>query len=125
MYIYLDEKGYVYGYGSEYEENSFEVPFVPNEVDAFLGCYKYEDGKYILDENRKAYILELKDAEKELVSLEEWFKWYDTQNIQYQRSQRLKKKYDIDISYLDGEAEKNAEKIKNLRNKLGGKYVDL
>lgn len=125
MYIYLDEKGYVYGYGSEYEENSFQVPFVPEEVDAFLGCYKYENGEYLLDENRKAYILSLRESEKELASLEEWFSWYDKQSTQYQRSVRLKKNFNKDIASLDKKAEENAAKIKKLREKLGGINADL
>ena len=125
MYIYLDEKCYVYGYGSEYEENSFQVPFVPEEVDAFLGCYKYENGEYLLDENRKAYILSLRESEKELASLEEWFTWYDKQSTQYQRSVRLKKNFNKDIASLDKKAEENAAKIKTLREKLGGINADL
>ena len=125
MYIYLDGKGYVYGYGSEYEENSFEVEAVPSEVDAFLGCYKYENGEYLLDENRKAYILSLRESEKELASLEEWFAWYDKQSTQYQRSVRLKKNFNKDIASLDKKAEENAAKIKTLREKLGGINADL
>lgn len=115
MYIYLDEKGYVYGYGSEYEDNSFEVASVPSEVDAFLGCYKYENGEYILDETRKEYILQIKAYEKELQSLEEWFKWYDQQCIQYQRSVRLGLEFDKDIKDLDNEAVSKAERISQIR----------
>ena len=125
MYIYLDEKGYVYGYGSEYEENSFEVFSIPEEVDDFLGCYKYENREYILDENRKNYILSLKEAEREIDEIEEWFSWYDKQNSQYQRSLRLKKGFNKDMDSLDKLAEENAARIKKLRENLGGINADL
>ena len=122
MYIYLDEKGYVYGYGSEYEENSFEVPFVSEEVDAFLGCYKYENGEYILEENRKAYILQTQAYEKELVSLQDWFKWYDEQCIQYQRAQRLGMSFNRNIEELDNQAVENAKQITAIRKYLEQGY---
>ena len=125
MYIYLNENGYVYGYGSEYEENSVQIESIPSEVDAFLGCYKYEKGEYVLDENRKAYILSLKESERELASLEEWFSWYDKQSTQYLRSVRLKKNFNKDMTLLDKEAEENAAKIKKIREKLGGINADL
>lgn len=125
MYIYLDEKGYVYGYGNMYEENSFKVESVPKEVDDFLGCYKYENGEYVLDEERKAYILQLQSYEKELKTLNEWFSWYDQQCIQYQRSQRLKTQFNKDIASLDKEAEKNAKQITKIRKFLGGENVNI
>lgn len=124
MYIYLDEKGYVYGCGSEYEENSFEVPFIPEEVDAFLGCYKYENGEYILDENRKAYILQIQDYEKELVSLQDWFKWYDEQCIQYQRAQRLGTSFNRSIEELDKQAVENAKRITEIRTAMNTPYTE-
>ena len=122
MYIYLDEKGYVYGYGSEYEENSYEVPFVPEEVDTFLGCYKYENGEYILDENRKAYILQTQAYERELVSLQDWFKWYDEQTVQYQRAQRLGMSFNRNIEELDKQAVENAKQITAIRKYLEQGY---
>lgn len=124
MYIYLDEKGYVYGYGSEYEENSYEVPFVPEEVDAFLGCYKYENGEYFLDENRKAYILQMQAYEKDLQSLDEWFKWYDEQTVQYQRAQRKGKTFNRNIDDLDTQAEENAKRITAIRKYLEQGYKE-
>ena len=124
MYIYLDEKGYVYGYGSEYEENSFEVPFVPEEVDAFLGCYKYENGEYLLDENRKAYILQMQAYEKDLISLQDWFKWYDEQCIQYQRAQRLGTSFNRNIEELDNQAVENAKQITAIRKYLEQGYKE-
>lgn len=124
MYIYFDEKGYVYGYGSEYEENSFEVPFVPEEVDAFLGCYKYENGEYILDENRKGYILQMQAYERELQSLDDWFKWYDEQTVQYQRAQRLGMSFNRNIEELDKQAVENAKRITEFRNYLAKGYTE-
>ena len=122
MYIYLDDNGYVYGYGSEYEEKSVEVACVPSEVDEFLGCYKYEGGQYILDEERKAYILQLQAYEKELNSLEEWFKWYDQQNIQYQRSLRLGTEFNRNIEELDSQAIRNSKRINEIRDYMAKSY---
>lgn len=124
MYIYLDEKGYVYGYGSEYEENSFEVKTVPAEVDAFLGCYKYENGEYILDENRKSYILQVQAYEKELQTLDEWFSWYDEQCIQYQRALRLGTSFNRSIDELDAQAVENAKRITEIRKYLEQGYKE-
>ena len=115
MHIYFDENGYINGYGSDATECSEEVSFIPPEVDAFLGCYKYENGEYILDENRKAWLEQLKANEAELSSLLSWFEWYDQQCIQYQRSVRLGLEFDKDIEALDNEAVSKAERISQIR----------
>ncbi len=124
MYIYLDENDYVYGYGSEYEEKSVMVEAVPNEVDAFLGCYKYDNGEYVLDENRKAYILKTQVYEKELVALQEWFSWYDEQCIQYQRAQRLGTTFNRNIEELDKQAVANAKRITEIRTAMNTPYTE-
>lgn len=122
MYIYYDENNYVYGYGSEYEERSILVDFVPEEVSRWLGCYKYEDGEYILNENRKAWLEQHEAYESELNSLEQWFEWYDQQNIQYQRSVRLNIEFDRDIEELDAQAVLNSQRIAELRKALAEQY---
>lgn len=115
MYIYYDENNYVTGYGSEPEERSVQVDSVPGGVDKHLGCYQYINGEYIPDENRIAWLEQLKANEVELNSLLSWFEWYDQQCIQYQRSVRLGLEFDKDIKVLDNEAVSKAERISQIR----------
>lgn len=124
MYLYFDGD-YVVGYGSDYEDGSVEVNSVPEEVDRYLGAYKYDrkTGKYTPDEDRKSYLEGLWAAEISLNEVENWFRWYDQQCMQYQREQRIGKKGGIDIEALDTQAVKNAEEVKRLRAVLASPYV--
>ena len=125
MFIYLDEKNYVYGYGSDpMDDRSIEVADVPEEVDRDLGCYYLENNKYILDENRKIWKENLHNAEKELNELDQWFTWYDQQVIQYQRSTRLGLEFDKNIDELDAQAVANAARIKELRTFMSTPYSE-
>lgn len=58
----------------------------------------------------------LTDIENELVVLYQWFNWYDTQNIQYNRDLRLYGSSSIDLSELDQEAVAKAARIKELKS---------
>ena len=57
-------------------------------------------------------------AQIEIMELEQWFKEYDKQTIQYQRSLRLAIGFDKDITELDNQAVINANRIKELRTLL-------
>jgi hypothetical protein len=60
----------------------------------------------------------LTKAKKEIVELENWFKKYDIQVIQYQRDLRTHGVSTIDINTLDAEAYEKAAKIKELRKSI-------
>lgn len=55
---------------------------------------------------------------RELVNLLNWFDEYDLQVKQYERCQRLNIQFDKDINELDKQAQTNAKRISELRNKL-------
>lgn len=57
----------------------------------------------------------MEELENELYALDNWFKWYDTQVIQYQRDIRLKNASSIDIQNLDMQATKKAARIKEIK----------
>jgi hypothetical protein len=124
MYIYYDENNYVTGYGSEQEERSFEADFIPEGVDKYLGCYQYINNEYIPDEKRIKWLEQQWASEKELYQLEEWFKWYDEQCIQYSRARRLGIDFDKDIEELDAQAVINAARIKELRAFMATPYSE-
>ena len=128
MYIYYDENNYVTGYGSEQEERSIEVISVPEEVDRHLGCYKFElvenQVRYYPDEKRIAWMEQLWSSEREISNLNAWFKWYDEQTVQYQRSTRLGLEFDKNIDELDAQAVINAARIKELRAFMSTPYSE-
>lgn len=62
------------------------------------------------------------EIQNELSALENWFKKYDIQAIQYQRDIRTKGNSNIDIITLDNEAYDKAKKIKELRVSLIEQY---
>lgn len=57
-------------------------------------------------------------AQMEIVELEIWFKWYDEQIAQYNRSIRLGTEFEENIEELDVQAVQNSERIKELRKLL-------
>ena len=118
MYIYLDQAGYVYGYGSEYEDGSVEVAAIPEEVDAYLGAYRYENGNYYLDSERKNSLIYQRQLSTELTELNRWFDWYDEQCIQYQRAQRMGQDFDRDIEEMDRKASENAQRIRQIETEM-------
>jgi len=128
MFIYFDEKDYIYGYGSEPQDNHIEVDSVPEEVSEYLGCYKIKivenTVEYHPDEKRIEWVKEQRGYEKELVELLHWFKWYDEQVIQYQRSTRLGLEFDKNIDELDAQAVTNAARIKELRIFMSTPYSE-
>lgn len=63
----------------------------------------------------------MEKLENELYTLDNWFKWYDTQTIQYQRDIRLKNTSSIDIQNLDIEATKKAARIKEIKTLIQDK----
>ena len=124
MYIYLDENNYVYGYGSDKIENSVTVDNIPQEVDESLGCYQYLNGEFILDESKADKRKSESVANQTIREIENWFAWYDTQCMQYQRSIRLGVEFDKNIDELDAEAVTNAARIKELRAFLASTYTE-
>lgn len=124
MFLYFDNEGYVYGYGSDYEPGSYEILSIPTEVDQYLGAYKYnkDTNEFIPDENKKHYLDTVRMAEKNENQLLNWFSWYDQQCMQYQRAQRLGLEFDNDINELDMQARDNAAQIKIYREKMGEPY---
>jgi len=67
------------------------------------------------EELRNEYALELND-------LKNWFDWYDTQVMQYQRDLRLNGSSTIDLISLDALALKNATRIKELKELIEETY---
>lgn len=125
MYIYLDENGYIYGYGSDYEEGSYKIDEIPSEVDRYLGAYKFntETFEFEADEDKKNWKDQLIQKERELTQLTQWFNWYDQQYIQWQRAQRLNLPFNQDMQALDEEAVINAQKILEYRAFLATPYT--
>lgn len=125
MYIYLDKDGYVYGYGSDPEENSFEVDSVPYEVDQSLGAYFYdpETGKYTADDEKIAWLQGLISAEREADQIQRWFTEYDATISKLLREQRLGiKSRGATIDELDAEAMKNASRLEELKTIMETPY---
>lgn len=60
-------------------------------------------------------VLDKQELENELNALLQWFTWYDTQVIQYQRDIRLEGESQINIENLDLEAKTTAKRIKEIR----------
>lgn len=125
MYIYLDSDNYIYGYGSDYEEGSYKVDNIPQEVDQYLGAYKFntETFEFEPDENKKNWLDQLRIKERELDQLIQWFNWYDQQYIQWQRAQRLNIPFNQDMQTLDEEAVVNAQKVLEYRTFLTTPYT--
>lgn len=118
MYIYLDKDGYVYGYGSDPEENSYEVESVPVEVDQNLGAYFYDPktGKYTADDEKIEWLQGLISAEREADQIQRWFTEYDATVSKLLREQRLGiKSRGASIDELDAEAMKKASRLEELR----------
>lgn len=63
--------------------------------------------------------------QNELSILEGWFRYYDTQAIQYQRDIRVKNSSSIDINSLDQEAYAKAERIKELRHLIEQEFNNI
>jgi hypothetical protein len=128
MYIYYDENNYIFGYGSEPQNNYFEVDSVPEEVDKYLGCYKIKivenKVEYYPDKKRIAWMDQQWSSELELNELENWFKWYDEQTVQYQRAQRLGTIFNRNIEELDKQAVANAKRITEIRTAMNTPYTE-
>ena len=127
MYIYYDENNYITGYGSEPEQRSFQTDSIPENVDKYLGCYKIKivenKVEYYPDEKRIAWMDQQWSSERELNELENWFKWYDEQIIQYQRAQYFNTEFNQDINELHITANAYAARIKELRKILKTPYL--
>lgn len=125
VYLYVNEKDYIYGYGSEREADSvlWEGDF-PSEFDAYLGCYKYNNGNFILDEKKKEYLVNCDKFSTEGNAIINWFSWYDQQVAQYNRCQRLGIEFDKDINELDAQAAINQARLAEIKAYLNTPYVD-
>lgn len=67
------------------------------------------------EELRNNYSLELND-------LYNWFKWYDTQIMQYNRDIRVYQESNINLSQLDELAIEKANRIKEVKNLIQSTY---
>lgn len=79
-------------------------------------AWMVKDGELV--EERYEEDDEIEIANEELSKLNEWFMWYDTQIIQYNRDIRLYGTSEINIELLDKLAVKNAARIKELKKIL-------
>ena len=125
VYLYVNDKDYIYGYGSEKEEDSvlWEGNF-PSEFDTYLGCYKYNNGNFILDEAKRQYLVNCDLYTNEGNEIINWFTWYDQQIAQYTRCQRLGIPFDRDIEELDAEASIKQLRLAEIKTYLNTPYVD-
>lgn len=125
MYLYVDENDYVYGYGSENEPGS--VPWqavLPDDVSRYLGCYRFNNGDFLLDENRKEFLINKEMAESEYNGLNAWFIWYDQQCAQYNRCLRLGIEFNKDMTELDTQAAENQARMAELKNIMFSVYTE-
>lgn len=67
------------------------------------------------EELRNNYLLELND-------LYNWFDWYDTQIMQYNRDIRVYQESNINLSILDSLAIEKANRIKEVKNLIQSTY---
>ncbi len=67
------------------------------------------------EELRNNYLLELND-------LYNWFDWYDTQIMQYNRDIRVYQESNINLSTLDSLAIAKANRIKEVKNLIKSTY---
>lgn len=95
----------------EVDDITFSNTFVSKPHFAWM----VKNGELVEERYEEDNEIELADAE--LNSLYEWFKWYDTQTIQYNRDIRLYGTSKINIEKLDKLAVENAARIKEL-NKI-------
>ena len=99
-YLHYDKYNNIVGYST-----------MPVSNPEFI-CKEVSQEEYELFMQKQNEELEL---QKELVELENWFKWYDNQVAQYNRCQRLGIEFDKDINELDNQAKTNQERIAQLR----------
>ena len=118
MYIYLDENNKVIGYGGGKGESSIFSESVPEDFLENFYCYQYKDGEFILNQELLNNTKIAQQAQAEYNELLQWFTWYDNQCAQYARAQRLGIEFDRDIVELDQQANKNQNRISELRKLL-------
>lgn len=124
MYIYIDEKGYVYGYGSEEEEGSIKVDSVPEEVDRYLGAYKYIEGEYVPNNRKITYLEETRQLGREMEIIQSWLIEYDKKCAEYARNQRLGLSTDINIEELDSQAKSYVERLSEIQKLLSVPFTE-
>ena len=123
MKLFLDENNLVISYVT-YCENYDELEAieylgeVPEDFASNHIFYAYNNGELILQEDLLNSRKTMEEESKEKVEIEEWFKWYDTQTIQYNRAQRLGKAFNRNINELDKEAEQKAKRLSELNKKF-------
>lgn len=113
MNIKLDEKNYITDYAVTGDiDNSIKADIDKNlfeDYPSFL--YRYENGKIILDEDKKEkYLLDvekqkrIEKLEDEIYHLNLWLEDYDREYQIFERCKRLGTGYDKDIEELNKEA---------------------
>lgn len=116
----------------EYDKDGNEIPLpeqfdsekeniidVPDDILEQIGETKqYVDGEFIDYIPKEFY-------ENQINEINEWFKLYDNQVLQYNRCQRLEIEYDEkygSIEELDKLATENAKKLNELNKKINEEY---
>ena len=122
MKLFLDENNLVLSYVT-FCENYDELEAieylgeVPEDFENNHIFYAYNNGELILQEELKNNREKEKEEIKEKAEIESWFKWYDTQTIQYGRAQRMGKSFNRKMNDLDNEADQKAKRLSELNKK--------
>lgn len=118
----LDKNNYItacnIGDGELTDGKEFDIDNIPDDFFENIGCYKIIDNKLIYDEERQNSLARNDELQSELSQLYEWFNYYDTQIVQYNRCTRLDEVFDGDIAALDAQAAKNQTRIREIRAEL-------
>ena len=130
MKLFLDKNNLVISYVT-YCENYDELEAieylgeVPKDFENNHAFYAYNNGELILQEDLLNSRKTMEEESKEKVEIETWFKWYDTQTIQYNRAQRLGKSFNRNINELDKEADQKAKRLSELNKKYPAEKLSI
>ncbi len=125
----LNKDGYVSLYWSPVDTSQ---PFFTIDDDYVINDFTRigKDGNVYQDKLNESIMIErrkeaeviynkIKDLNATILELEEWFKYYDNQIIQYERHKRLGIEFNHDINVLDNEAIDKASRLKQTRIEVG------
>ena len=122
MRIKPGKDGYVEGY-AEVGDMEGSVAFCGEIPEGFgpktCRCYRIADAVTLVPDTERLALMQAMPAmQDELAALLDWFAWYDTQVMQYQRAERLGEACDINIGKLDRQAAKNQARINGIKTIL-------
>ncbi len=124
MKLILDVNGYVKGYAlSSDTENVVEYSGeIPSDFEQNMILYKVDGEELIFDTEKYNAMIQKELAMKELQEIGLWFKWYDIQVAQYERSLRVSdlSVFSQDITLLDTEANEKQHRVRELKTILEG-----